>query len=89
MMASWVGEDKPSRGSWPLDKSWLLTLLLLMALVPPGTPLPVESRYVHSNDTMALTLSSRVSDVLRGPAGSFQRLEFTLTNTGNPGRFRI
>ena len=49
---------------------------------------PADSDYIHSNDTMTLTLVDNT--MLRGAVGtSHHVLEFILHNRGAPGHFSI
>ena len=47
------------------------------------------SQYIHSNDTIEMSLSSRVADRLHGAVDSVHSLEFVLTNHWKGGHFRF
>lgn len=46
-----------------------------------------SSQYIHSNDTISLTLAERQTNTLHGPVGSVHTLEFVLVNRGPAGHF--
>jgi hypothetical protein len=48
-----------------------------------------SSQYIHSNDTISLTLDSRQGSSLHGAPGSMQNLQFILINNGLQGHFTI
>lgn len=71
--------------------STAVALLALCAAAAHAAVLPrvSNSQYIHSNDTILLSLSSRTANALHGPVGSTHNLEFVLVNQGRAGHFSI